>query len=264
MLNYNIYSENGKISFQKPVMVLIHGLGGGYANWVYQVRHLKKQYELVLIELPSHGRSKHKMSELGCSFDTVSKMIMEVMDHLGIQKASFAGVSLGTLVVKHIVFTYPERVDKYILIGPVGRYTFLHKMAIRLAIMLLPIAPLNFVTSLVCLVLMPYKKLSYGRKLFLASAQRVEREEFLAWGKAILSFGKTQKEYESKMKDEPNGLYIVGELDHFFLTMLRWDMKRIKNVVIVKKGGHVCCIDQYEIVNKLIVDFQEAGIAAVK
>ncbi len=261
MLNYNIYSENGVITPDQPVMVLVHGLGGGYANWVYQVRHLRKKYQLVLIELPSHGRSKHKMSELGCSFDVVSRMIIEVMDHLGIQKASFAGVSLGTMVVKHIVLTYSERVDKYFLIGPVGRYTFLHNMAFCIAIMLLPIAPLNFVISLVCKVLMPYKKLSYARNLFLASAQRVERKEFIAWGKAILSFGKMQKEFGNKMKDEPNGLYIVGELDHFFLTMLRFDMKRIKNVVIVKEGGHVCCIDQYEVVNKLISDFQETGTA---
>ena len=143
LLNYKIYSEDGTISAKKPVIVFLHGLGGGYSNWVYQVRYLKKKYDLLLIELPSHGRKKFNMSELELNFDTVSKKIMEVVDHLGIDKATFAGISVGTLIVKHIAFTYPERVDKYILVGPVGKFTLLLKTAIRLTMFLLPILPLK-------------------------------------------------------------------------------------------------------------------------
>lgn len=259
MLNYKIYSESGAISFQKPIMVFVHGLGGGYSNWVYQVRHLKKKYDLLLVELPSHGRNKQKISEMELTFDAVSALIMELLDQLGIQKANFAGVSLGTLIVKHIVFTYPERVDKYILVGPVGRFTFLLKTAVRLAMLLLPILPLNAVLTLVCLVVIPYKSLSHGRDLFLACAQRVERKEFVAWCKVVLSFSKTQLLYEKRMKDEPNGLYIVGEMDHFFRTMLRSDVKRIKHLAVVENAGHICCIDQYRAVNDLIVQFVETG-----
>ena len=61
------------------------------------------------------------------------------------------------------------------------------------------------------------------------------------------------------MKEEPNGLYIVGEMDHFFRTMLRSDAKRIKHLAIVKNAGHICCIDQYRAVNDLIVRFQQTG-----
>lgn len=259
LLNYKIYSEDGTISAQKPVIVFLHGLGGGYSNWVYQVRYLKKKYDLLLIELPSHGRKKFNMSELELNFDTVSKKIMEVVDHLGIDKATFAGISVGTLIVKHIAFTYPERVDKYILVGPVGKFTLLLKTAIRLTMFLLPILPLKLVLTLVCLVVMPYKSLAYGRNLFLNSARRVAPKEFVAWCKVLLSFPKIQKDYVETMKEEPNGLYVVGELDHFFLTMLKSDMKRVKNLAIVKNAGHICSIDQYEAVNDLIIEFQETG-----
>lgn len=259
LLNYKIYSEDGTISLKKPVMIFLHGLGGGYANWVCQVRHLKKQYDLLLIELPSHGKSKIKMSDMEPNFDTVSGKIMEVLDHLGIEKATFIGVSLGTLIVKHIVLTYPEKVDKYVLVGPIGKFTWLLKSAIRLTMLLLPIAPLNFVLKLVCLVVMPYKSLAYGRNIFLACAQRVERKEFVVWCKVVLSFGKLQESYVKTMKDEPNGLYIIGELDHFFRTMLRSDTKRIKNLAVVENAGHICNTDQYENVNRLITEFQETG-----
>ena len=87
----------------------------------------------------------------------------------------------------------------------------------------------------------------------------VERKEFVAWCKVVLSFSKTQLLYEKKMKDEPNGLYIVGEMDHFFRTMLRSDVKRIKHLAVVENAGHICCIDQYRAVNDLIVQFVETG-----
>lgn len=260
LLNYKIYSETGAISHTKPVLVCIHGLGGGYANWVFQVRYLKKQYDLLLIELPSHGRSEVKMSDLELTFDAVSAKIMEVLDHLEIQKATFAGVSLGTMIVKNIVLTYPERVDKYILIGPIGKLTWLLKSAIRVAMFLLPFAPMNFVIKLVCIMIMPYKSISYARNLFMACAKHVERNEFIAWGRVMLSYAKFQEQYVKELKDEPNGLYVVGAKDHFFLTMIRCDMKRIKNCKVIKNAGHICNIDRYEKVNDLIVQFQESGV----
>lgn len=264
LMNYKIYSEDGTISFKKPIMVMIHGFGGGYANWVFQVRHLKKRYDLLLLELPSHGNSHLKMSEMDPDFDAVSLKIMDVLNHLGIEKATFIGLSLGTLIVKHIVFTYPEKVDRYILVGPVGKFTWLLKSVLRLAVFLLPVLPLSLTLKLVCLFLMPYKSIAYGRNLFIASTKRIERKEIVVWCKVLLSFSKTQEEYIKKMQDEPNGLYIVGSMDHFFLTMLRSDMKRIKNLAIVEKAGHICCVDKYKKVNDLIITFQETGMVESK
>ena len=80
----------------------------------------------------------------------------------------------------------------------------------------------------------------------------------------MLSFQKTQEEYVKAMKDEPDGLYIIGELDHFFLTMQKSDLKRLKNVVIVENAGHLCNMDQYEVVNDLIIAFQETGAVKKK
>jgi pimeloyl-ACP methyl ester carboxylesterase len=150
-------------------------------------------------------------------------------------------------------------VDKYFLVGPIGKFTILLKSAIRLAMFLLPIAPLNFVLKLVCLVVMPHKDFAYGRNLFLACAQRVERKEFVVWCRVVLSFAKTQEQFAKKMQGEPDGLYIVGARDHFFLTMLKSEMKRIKNLSIVENAGHICCTDEYEKVNDLMIAFLETG-----
>ncbi len=259
LLRYNIFAEEKKISFKKPILVFIHGLGGGYSNWMYQVRYLKKKYDLILIELPSHGRSKIKMSDLTLDFSSVSRKIMDILDHLGVKKATFLGASLGTLVVKQIAFEYSDRVDKYVLAGPIGKITPPFGFGIRLAMFLLPILPLEIVLHLVGITLIPQKRFAYGRNLFLACAKHVEKNEFVAWCKVMLSCKKTYKPYEEQMQDEPRGMYLIGEWDYFFLHTLRREMKHAKNVVMVKNAGHLCNIDQYGKVNELIIEFQENG-----
>ena len=263
LLRYKIYAEDRALSFQKPVMVLLHGLGGGYANWYRQVHVLKAHYDLVLIELPSHGHSPVKMSEMELTFDAVSKKVMEVVDHLEIKKATFVGVSLGTMIVKNIVLKYSDRVDKYILIGPVGAVPWWTKMAINMIRILMPVAPMNMVIKIVATFLMPYKTSKYGRDVFMASAKRVPKEEFIAWCRVLVTFQDVQKVYQKTMQDEPNGLYMVGELDYFFIPLLNKDRKRVKNMVFIKHAGHACMADQADIANRHIIAFQDNGTTTI-
>ncbi len=255
LLRYKIYAKDGALSFDRPIMVMIHGLGGGYANWYRQTFALKAKYDLVLIELPSHGKSPFMMSEMEPSFDLLSEMIMQVVDHLGIRKATFAGVSLGTMIVKHIVLNYPDRVEKYILAGPIGDFTLVLRTAINVVKHLLPLIPLDVTLAIVCAIVIPYKVSKEGRDIFLACARKLPREEFVAWCRLLTKFKDIQKTYQKTMGDEPNGLYIVGSLDHFFIPMLRKDKKRVKNMIFVENAGHICIADQADTVNKLILDF---------
>ena len=259
MLEYKIFSASKKISHERPVLVLVHGLGGGHFNWLYQVRHLKNKYDIISIELPSHEKSTVKMSELAPNLDAISEKIIEVLDHLKIEKATFTGLSLGTLIIKNLVFRYPDRVDKYILIGAIGKISFLFNLSIHLTLFLLPIVPLKILIWIVCHIFMPFKRLSYGRSLFYQCAQRVEKDEFKVWLKAILSYKDMQREYAQTMGEESNGLYIMGELDYFFLSLITKDRKRIKNFAIVQDAGHLCNIDQHKTANQLIIDFQDTG-----
>ena len=180
---------------------------------------------------------------------------MEVVDHLGIQKATFAGVSLGTMLVKHIVMNYPDRVEKYILAGPIGDFTFVLRTAIRLVKYLLPIIPLKVTLGIVAAVVMPYKISKQGRDIFLACARRLPKKEFVAWCKLLLKFKNIQNTYQETMGEEPNGLYLVGELDHFFIPMLKKDRRRVKNMIFIKDAGHICIADQAKVVNKHILEF---------
>ena len=255
MLRYKIYAESNRISFEKPVLVLLHGFGGGYANWYGQIRALKRDYDLLLIELPSHGKSPVKLSELENSYESVVREILRVLDHLGIEKANFGGLSMGTMFVKYMALHYPQRVDKYILAGPIGEFDLLLRGLLNLVRCLLHFVPLNWLIKVVTAVLMPHRVSKSGRELFVATAKRLSQKEYAAWLQLLTKYQNIQNAYRQAMGDEANALYLVGELDHFFLPMLKKERKTAKNFVLLEDAGHVCVTDQAELANQQILAF---------
>lgn len=261
LLHYRIYAEDGKISFQKPVMVLIHGLGGSSAIWLRQVHKLKSKYDLVLIDMPSHGKSTHMFSQMDCSFDSVTELVMEVLDHLHIEKATFVGCSLGTMVVKHIVVRHPHRVDKYVLIGAVGHYAGWFKMGLRSVIFLAPMVPLPLMVKTVARVLIPRRQSDYSRHLFLTCAKHIPKKEFMAWLKLLTLFPKLNAQYLPRLKTTKNGLYITGTMDYIFLPSLKRELKSVSHFVLLENCGHVCNLDAPDEVNELLLNFEPEAAA---
>lgn len=255
LLNYKIYSNDGKISFFKPVLVFIHGFGGSSAIWLKQVCELRDKYDLLLIDLPSHGKNKIMLSDMDRSFEAVADKIMDVLDYLHIKKANFIGCSLGTMFVKYIVLTRQEMVDKYVLIGTVGTYSDCFKCALQLAKMLLYIMPCEWCCNLVAKLIIPYKQSEESRNLFLQCAQRIPKQEFICWIKLIMKFPRVNKEYIKILDTIENGMYITGDKDVMFIDSLRQECSKITNKVILDDCGHVCNIDKYKEVNQLLMNF---------
>lgn len=255
MLNYKIYSDNGEISFLKPIIVFLHGFGGNSSIWLKQIKPLRKKYDLLFIDLPSHGKNNIKLSEIDISFECITSKILEVLDYLQIKKANFLGCSLGTIFIKYIILTKKEIVDKFILIGCVGTFKNWFNFAIEMAKMLLNILPTKFCCKIVATLLIPNKESIESRLLFLECAKRIPKKEFKVWLKLISKFPKINKEYISKIKNFKNGLYIMGDKDIIFLPTIEKEKTLIENIKILKNCGHVCNIDKYNEVNNIILNF---------
>lgn len=258
MLNYKIYSSDGTISFRKPVLVFIHGLGGSSAIWIKQVRKFKANYDLLLLDLPSHGKNNILLSELQNSYKAVADEIIEVLNYLHIKNATFIGCSVGTIFVKYLVLKYPEIVSRYILIGSVGDLRNWFKFGIQLAKMSLSFLPTKFCYSAVGRIIIPQKEYEEGRELFLQCAKRIPKEEMTAWLTLLSKFPALNKEYLKKLAESENGLYITGEDDNIFLPMLKKELEKSKHQSIIKGCGHLCNLDKPDDVNELISDFLTA------
>ncbi|BDS05177.1 alpha/beta hydrolase [Oceaniferula spumae] len=97
-------------------LVFLHGLGAGSAQTTSAFPELKNTY-VIAPDMPGHGESQSfDPSEL--SFDRFADLVVELMDHLGIESCNIGGLSMGSGITLNLALRYPERVKKIILLRP--------------------------------------------------------------------------------------------------------------------------------------------------
>jgi pimeloyl-ACP methyl ester carboxylesterase len=112
-----MYYENnlGKIYYEfhgpeaAPAIVFSHGVTMDHRTFNDQVKALKDRYRVIVWDMPYHGKSTAIDDNLQFS-TTAADFIMELLDHLKIDKAILAGLSLGSFVSQQAAYMYPERV----------------------------------------------------------------------------------------------------------------------------------------------------------
>ena len=93
----------------EPV-VLLHG---GLVNsnwWGNQVRELRKQYRVVVMDSRGHGRSTRNAEHFG--YDLMASDVIGLMDFLKIPKAALVGWSDGAIIDLDIAMKHPERLTR--------------------------------------------------------------------------------------------------------------------------------------------------------
>lgn len=110
------YAQSG--SPDAPVVVMLHGTGGHWETFSGNLPHLSTAFNCYALDM------------MGCGFTdkpdrpyVISEYVDHVlafMDTMGIEKASFIGVSLGSWVAARLALTAPERVGKLVLNSPSG------------------------------------------------------------------------------------------------------------------------------------------------
>lgn len=106
---FNIYYE--KHGSGSTILFLHAGLQD-HNMWEDQVKFFSKDHQVITIDLPYHGKTTGNDTTF-----LARDLVKIILDSLGIQKASFAGLSMGASVVQDFIIAYPERVDKAILIS---------------------------------------------------------------------------------------------------------------------------------------------------
>jgi pimeloyl-ACP methyl ester carboxylesterase len=103
---------------QGPPLVLVHGLGGAAVNWIEVARTLAGRFRLLVPDLPGHGGSSPLVD--AATLDPYADRLARLAEHEGIERAAFAGHSLGALVALRLAVGRPERVSALVLAGAAG------------------------------------------------------------------------------------------------------------------------------------------------
>ena len=96
-----------------PVVVLLPSLGTTGELWSPQLPVLRRRFRVVRPEHRGHGGGAappgpYAIADLG-------RDLVELLDHLEVERASLCGVSLGGMAAMWVAANHPERIDRLVL-----------------------------------------------------------------------------------------------------------------------------------------------------
>lgn len=95
-----------------PPLILLHGLSGHAETWIRNLAPLSAGFHVYAIDMLGHGLSAKPAIDY--SVKVLARHIVEFMDTLGLERASFIGQSLGGWVAAWIAIDHPERVISFV------------------------------------------------------------------------------------------------------------------------------------------------------
>lgn len=95
-----------------PVVVLSNSLAAGLGSWAPQRALLESRYRVIGYDTRGHGQSG--APEGPYAFDDLVADVLAVMDHFGVERANYLGLSFGGMTGLGLALSHPERVEKLI------------------------------------------------------------------------------------------------------------------------------------------------------
>jgi pimeloyl-ACP methyl ester carboxylesterase len=106
----SIYVEEQNPQSGQATIVLIHGLGGSTFSWRNNAPFFAAQgYRVVSLDMKGFGLS-YKDFASNYSHPAQARLLAEVLVRLGVDRAYFVGHSMGTSVMLHFAYLYPEKI----------------------------------------------------------------------------------------------------------------------------------------------------------
>ncbi|WP_433431010.1 alpha/beta fold hydrolase [Nonomuraea sp. CA-141351] len=105
-----VYREEGDPA--SPPLLLIHGRTANHNDWNGITQHFAARYRVLALDLRGHGASDYPGSY---AVTEMAEDVVALLDHLGIERATLIGHSLGGVVAYQVAMNHPERVERLVL-----------------------------------------------------------------------------------------------------------------------------------------------------
>ena len=98
-------------------LLLHHGYTASRVNWMPVAKRLSDRYQIILMECRGTGDSEHTKS--GYSIEQYALDVVGLLDHLKLDRISFAGHSMGGGIGFQLGVHHSDRLNKLILMAPI-------------------------------------------------------------------------------------------------------------------------------------------------
>jgi len=99
-------------------LLLIHGMAGSSETWRAVIPQLAKKYRVIAPDLLGHGQSDKPRGDY--SLGAFAVWLRDLLDELGVTRATIVGQSLGGGVAMQFVYQHPDYCQRLVLISSGG------------------------------------------------------------------------------------------------------------------------------------------------
>lgn len=101
-----------------PALLLLHGISDNSDTWLPVMDGLARHFTVIAPDMLGHGASDKPRADY--SVAAFANGMRDLMDVLGVERATVVGHSLGGGVAAQLAYQYPERVDRMVLVSTGG------------------------------------------------------------------------------------------------------------------------------------------------
>jgi 3-oxoadipate enol-lactonase len=102
-----------------PLVTFNHSLATNLSLWQLQLPALLSGYRVLRLDMRGHGGSSAPPAPY--SMQMLAADVVGLLDHLGVQRTHYVGISIGGMIGQVLGCMYPERIEKLVLCNTVGR-----------------------------------------------------------------------------------------------------------------------------------------------
>lgn len=102
----------------EEALLLIHGMAGSSETWRAVIPQLSRKYRVIAPDLLGHGKSDKPRGDY--SLGAFAVWLRDLLDEVGVSRATVVGQSLGGGVAMQFVYQHPDYCQRLVLISSGG------------------------------------------------------------------------------------------------------------------------------------------------
>lgn len=101
-----------------PPVVFIHGLSGCWQNWLENLPRFAQERRCIALDLPGFSRSEMPAEEI--TINGFARAVDELCEQLELGEVAVVGNSMGGFAGAELAISFPERVERLVLVAAAG------------------------------------------------------------------------------------------------------------------------------------------------